>query len=144
MGMKKRSVLASVVAVCAAVVGVVGPGVAQAAPTSLSEGYGVRLDPVTTKLFASDPARALAEIALGTSLPDEAYTVKAGFWFATRMAQDAARDPQGCVELHIWGGQGQAYWTGIGTISSPCPWAVPSVWREEPSGATWERGQARE
>ncbi len=104
----------------------------------------MRLGHVTTKIFASDPARALAGIATSTSLPKESYTVTSGFWFATRMAQDAARDPQACVELHLSDGQEQAYWTGVGTISSPCPWVVPSVWRENGSGAGWVRGQAGE
>lgn len=104
-------------------------------------GSNLNFDPLTTKLFATDPARALADVAHSRPM-SEPYAVEGqNFWFATQLAERAARHPQGCVEFHVRGGSEQSMWTGVGTMRNPCPWAVPSMWREEPTSIGWSRGQ---
>lgn len=92
-------------------------------------------------IFATDPARALAEVAQSRSLSAPYGLERQNFWFATEMAQRAARHPQGCVEVHVRTTVDRSTWSAVGKEFNPCPWAVPSVWREAPTPiGGWSRG----
>ncbi|MCZ4552177.1 hypothetical protein BH683_023575 [Williamsia sp. 1138] len=120
---------------------VTGPGTAAAEPVRAAEGYGFRLDPLTTKLFATDPARALADLAHSRSLSAPYGLEGQNFWLATELAQRAARHPQGCVEFHVRTSADRSTWSAVGRPLNPCPWVVPSMWREAPTPiGGWSRG----
>lgn len=139
MELRKRLVVATFAVMVTFVA--IGPVTAAAEPVRPTEGYGFRLDPLTTKIFASDPARALGEIAQSRPLSAPYAFEAQDFWFATQLAQRAARHPQGCVEFHVRGGSEHSTWTGVGTMRNPCPWVVPTMWQEEPTPIGWSRGQ---
>lgn len=132
--------LVVIVAVLASLI-VTGPGTAAAEPVRAAEGYGFRLDPLTTKLFATDPARALADLAHSRSLSAPYGLEGQNFWLATELAQRAARHPQGCVEFHVRTSADRSTWSAVGRPLNPCPWVVPSMWREAPTPiGRWSRG----
>jgi hypothetical protein len=137
--------VASVAAAAAATV--IGGAVptAGAEPPSQSSWYKLQLDPVTTKLVASDPAQAFAEATWSAALPESLQRWATGFFYTSLLAQSAAAIPNGCVELHFRSDDNHAYTTASGTVYTECPWLVPSLQPETNPGpfAYWERGEAR-
>ena len=113
--------------------------VVAAQPVGSEEGYVVRLDPLTTKLFATDQAGALAEAVWATPLPD-GFLLGSNLLWANRIAQVAARYPAGCVEMHIRLDRTSSYSSGVGSAIENCQLLVPSVAREEPTKGGWSRG----
>jgi hypothetical protein len=144
--LKTRTRLAAAAAAAAAatVIGGVIP-TAGAAPVSQQSWYKVQLDPVTTRLLASDPAQALADAAWTSEIPESVRPWVVGYLHASLFAKYAADAPNGCVELHFSPDVDNAYSSTVGTIHASCPWVVPSVQPEPYPGpfAYWERGEAR-